>query len=526
MATPGSVIVKILGDATSATKAMDETGDKGDTLGSKMGAVGKVVAGALTGAALIDFGKNAVEAFDASAQASSALDLALKNNSSTAGVNAAAFDKLNEALAKHAIASPAVISAAEAQMATFGESKAQIQSMIPTVLDLAAKLGIDAPAAADTMDKAALGSTKALKALGIDGYKPTGDKAKDLANIQAMLTDKTKGAAQAQLDAAGPGVKIKKSMEELEVSVGSLLVPTLKKLSDILSGVIDWFTNMPGPMKDVVGVVAALAGAVFVVIEAQKAWTAVQAAFNIVMDANPLILVALAIAGLVAGIILAYQHVEWFRDIVQTAFGAVSDVITGVWNWVKSNWPLLLGILTGPIGLAVVAITTHWDDIKAGFTAVKDWISARIDDIVGFFTGMPGRLAKVASGLFDFVKDSFKTAINWVIGQWNDFKIPGIKILGHEVSPEINFPDIPTLGAGGPINGLALVGDKGPELFAGVGTIIPNHALGGTTVNVTVSARVDAGIDMGTAGVAITRMINDGISAGLDSVARKVTAGV
>jgi chromosome segregation ATPase len=44
--------------------------------------------------------------------------------------------------------------------------------------------------------------------------------------------------------------------------------------------------------------------------------------------------------------------------------------------------------------------------------------------------------------------------------------------------------------AGGPINGLSLVGEKGPELFAGRGTIIPNNALGGgaTIINVTVHA--------------------------------------
>lgn len=36
--------------------------------------------------------------------------------------------------------------------------------------------------------------------------------------------------------------------------------------------------------------------------------------------------------------------------------------------------------------------------------------------------------------------------------------------------------------SGGSINGLALVGERGPELFAGRGTIIPNHQLGGLNI--------------------------------------------
>jgi hypothetical protein len=50
-----------------------------------------------------------------------------------------------------------------------------------------------------------------------------------------------------------------------------------------------------------------------------------------------------------------------------------------------------------------------------------------------------------------------------------------------------NLP-IPALAKGGPINGPALVGEQGPELFMprSAGTIIPNHALGGTNVTIMI----------------------------------------
>jgi hypothetical protein len=40
-------------------------------------------------------------------------------------------------------------------------------------------------------------------------------------------------------------------------------------------------------------------------------------------------------------------------------------------------------------------------------------------------------------------------------------------------------PLYPGHAAGGPISGLSMVGEEGPELFVGHGTIIPNNALGG-----------------------------------------------
>lgn len=191
---------------------------------------------------------------------------------------------------------------------------------------------------------------------------------------------------------------------------------------------------------------------------ATGAMTVAQGALNLVMSLNPIFLVVAAFVALIAIVVLAYQHIDVFRAFVDAAFHMILDVISAVWNWVKDNWPLLLAILTGPIGLAVLFITSHWETIKAGFTAVKDWIAARIGDIVGFFAGLPGRLASAASGLWNFVSDGFKGALNAVIRMWNGLRIPGFSF--HQSLPgpipdiDINFggfdlPNIATLHTGG-----------------------------------------------------------------------------
>jgi hypothetical protein len=135
-------------------------------------------------------------------------------------------------------------------------------------------------------------------------------------------------------------------------------------------------------------------------------------------------------------------------DSIVAATKAAWDFVLGavqfVWRWIQANWPLLLGILLGPIALAVVLILRYWDQIKAGAAVVWDFIRGGWDSLLGFFTGIPGRAAHLFDGMFDGIKHAFVDAINAVLGLWNNLKLPGIHVPGTPFStPEINFPNVP-----------------------------------------------------------------------------------
>lgn len=245
--------------------------------------------------------------------------------------------------------------------------------------------------------------------------------------------------------------------------ISNRVVPAVKSFGSFLTGTAipaaksfgEWLDKYKGWLIPVAVAVTAVVVAwklytttLAIVGAATKAYTAMQAALNVVMSMNPIGLIVLALVGLVAGLVYAYTASETFREIVNGAFGAVLGVVTGVWNWVSDNWPLLLAILTGPIGLAVLAITSNWETIKGGFTAVKDWIGQRIDDIVGFVTGMPGRITSAASGMWDGITDAFKSAVNWIIRLWNGIKFPSLTIGGQD--PLGSFgPSLPRVTIGG-----------------------------------------------------------------------------
>lgn len=211
---------------------------------------------------------------------------------------------------------------------------------------------------------------------------------------------------------------------------------------------------------------------------ASKTWAAAQWLLNAALTANPIGLVVVAIVALVAAFVIAYQKSDKFRAVVTGAFDKVKAVASAAFGWVKKNWPLILAILTGPIGLATLAIVKNFDKIKAGFQAVIDWIKTvpgKIKDLGGKFLdagaaimgkiidgikSAAGFIGKIATGIWEAVKGLLNKAID-KINAALEFKID--LPLGKSIT--IDPPDIPHLATGGIITSptLALLGEAGRE---------------------------------------------------------------
>ena len=126
--------------------------------------------------------------------------------------------------------------------------------------------------------------------------------------------------------------------------------------------------------------------------------TAAQWALNAAMWANPIGLIILGIVALIATLGAVAYAIYRFRDTIVGAFKTA-------WNWIKDNWPLLLAIITGPIGLAVLGIILFKDDIIGAFADVRDFIigawRAVVDFIVDKFNmvkDLPGQLLDAIPG--------------------------------------------------------------------------------------------------------------------------------
>lgn len=163
-----------------------------------------------------------------------------------------------------------------------------------------------------------------------------------------------------------------------------------------------------------------------------KAWAAAQWVLNAALSANPIGLVIIAIAALVAGIIIAYKKSETFRNIVQAAFRGIQAAAQA----------LVRGFKAAMDGIARAATAT-WNAIKRGASALVSGIKMYASAITA-----PYRAAFAG----------IRAAWNSTVGG-KGFSVPGwIPGVGGK-----SFR-IPYLATGGIASGLAIVGERGAEM--------------------------------------------------------------
>jgi hypothetical protein len=300
-------------------------------------------------------------------------------------------------------------------------------------------------------------------------------------NEMDQLSKKLSGQAAASVDSFTGKMKV------LGTKIEDQTAQFAQKYGPAITAAGGAVTVMGGAIDTAGGVMKAFKGT-------QEAATAATEASTAATDAatasgwlalGPILLIIVAIAALVAAAYLIYRN--W-----NTIWAAMKAVVVDAWNWIKTNWPLLLAILLGPIGLAIAGIVKYWAQIKAGAADVINWVKAnwpllvaiitgpigiavlmiqhnwqtikdgaadavqwikdRFNDVVGFFEGLPGRMGGIFSGMFHGITDAFRSAINALIDIWNslNFTIGGWKV-GPITTPSVSvgMPHIPHLAQGG-----------------------------------------------------------------------------
>lgn len=243
-------------------------------------------------------------------------------------------------------------------------------------------------------------------------------------DIVGELGKRIKGSAETATESLGGKTKVLKAkFEDLTAHLGQKLIPIVIQVGTWFGHLVDWFTQNKTAMDAVVVVVGLIVTAMvgLVVIEkvtkfvqfAQKAW----GLLNAVMDLNPAVLIAGAIIALGVALFVCYKKVDVFHKAVDGAW----QVLQTGFHWVQAHWPLLLAILTGPIGIAVLVIKSHWSAITGGFQKVVGGIQSGVGSIVGFITGLPGRIAGAATSFGSTLLHGILTGLGSAVGAVTDF---------------------------------------------------------------------------------------------------------
>jgi hypothetical protein len=341
------------------------------------------------------------------------------------------------------------IKLAQAKLLTFGalaksadEAGGAFDRATKAAIDMGAAGFGDAASNAVQLGKALQDPIKGITALAKSGVTFTDqekEKIRTLVESNKLLEaqDLVLKAIETQVGGtaeatANDSDKMKVAFSQLSESIGIILLPLFQQLTSVLVQVADFARQNSQVIVILGGAVAGLAVAVLAANAAMKVYQATlivvkaaQFALNLVMSANPIGLVVIAIGALVAAFVLAYKNSETFRNAVKGLFEA----------------------------------------IKTGVTASVDFLKDYLNVVMGFYKSIFNGIAKLWNNTVG--------RLSFEVPDW----VPGFGGRGF------SMPQIPMLAEGGIVTGptLAMIGERGPE------AVIPlnrGNVGGNITVNV------------------------------------------
>jgi TP901 family phage tail tape measure protein len=255
--------------------------------------------------------------------------------------------------------------------------------------------------------KKMMGGATGLNTALMLGGENMGDFQKNVATVGAAGKDAGKditGWADIQKTFNFQMSQLKERLETAAITIGTKLIPVVLSVTNfflqhkivaeglavviggvLTAAVLSFATEaVVGAVKGIADIGKGLKAATTAVRDfelgqklaaaASKIMTAAQAALNMVMDANPIVLIVIALAALVAGLVYAYNHSETFRRIVQAAFHAVEQAAASVWHTLQSIWSAVAG-----------AAATVWHGIESAWNAIASVTTAVWNGISAFF---------------------------------------------------------------------------------------------------------------------------------------------
>lgn len=251
-------------------------------------------------------------------------------------------------------------------------------------------------------------------AAGFDGLAKSVDKVK-AADVAAKRMDNLKGSLE----------QLKGSLETAAIIVGTPFLKGLRGLANAFTGLINKFSELSPKTIELIGKSLAIAAVVLILIggisflvgivqSVVVAFTALGAVIGI--SGAAMFFWVIAIAAIVAGLVLLFQHNEKFRATV-----------LATWEWIKANViPVAkdLAARAAEIGqafahwfmdVAVPAINNFVTKVIEIGTAIVHWFQdvaiPAVQRFVGFITGtVVPAITRFASA----VKEKIGEAFNWL----------------------------------------------------------------------------------------------------------------
>ena len=299
-------------------------------------------------------------------------------------------------------------------------------------LDVSAGSGKSLEAVTNAMAKAQEGNTASLAKLGI-GLTAAQLKTMDMDAITKQLGNTFANQASIQADTfAGKMARLKVAFDEGKETIGSFVLDAITPMMDTVVNVV---------IPAVAGFIDSIGGK-----------EGLTSAFSGFIDGAKKIFIPV------------FEGIKFAFDQIKNAVIDNKDEFAALFNFLqKFVAPLLGGVLKlaiEGIGIALSVVINALGSTINGFQRIANVVSSIVDGVKSLISLVKNN--PMVAGLGNLIESAFG----------------GFRASGGSVS------------AGTPY----VVGERGAELFvpSSSGTIVPNNAMGGSTINITVNGAIDA----------------------------------
>ena len=424
-------IIKLGGNAQTATSKLKtemndlcKSVDRTQGLFSKLSSVSfgfNNIVGAISTA------KSSLSGFtsanQAQQEAESKLAQVMKNTMDASDAEIQSIKNLTAAQQKLGVVGDEVQLAGAQELGTYLEKSSSLEKLIPVMNDMIAQqYGYNATQEsavniATMMGKVMEGQTGALSRYGYsfttaqEAILKYGTEAQKVATLTQVITESVGGMNEALAQTPeGVGKQMANNLGDLQERVGGLinriivaLAPAIEKVFSIADNLMTWLESKLGWVESLISIaydfrymLLAVGGAIGALISITKVWQAVQTVMNVVMSANPIGLVIIAIAaliGLIATIIVKWN--EWgakvsaFLGIINPGLAILIHTI----QTFRANWQSIIdafkndGIVAGIKRIGQVLLMGILSPLKtilevaAKIPKVGKWAQAGVDKI-------------------------------------------------------------------------------------------------------------------------------------------------
>ena len=436
--------------AVADFKKLEGAGAKANFVLKKAALPAAAAVGAV-GAALFSATQAAME--DEAAQAQ--LSLSLRNVTGATNEQVASVEQM---ISKMSLASGVAddeLRPAFASLVRGTKDIALAQESFGLAMDISTQTGMDLTSVTDALAKAYQGNFKGLRSLSPEMATLIKEGA-SLEEVMNVLGGTFGGATAAAAGTAeGQMKRLGIALAETKESIGAALIPVVEKLLPLLLSFGNWAQENTTTFLVIAGVIGGIGVAILAANAAIRLWTlgtqiaaAAQWLWNAALAANPLGLIVIGIAAVIAILAIMYTKFEGVRNVVDKVFSF----------------------------------------IKTAVTTSVDFITDYVQGVLGVYKAIFNTIAKLWNNTIG--------KLSFSIPDW----VPVIGGKGFDV------PNIPMLANGGIVTSptLAMIGESGPE------AVIPLSRGGGMggSYTININGGLSSSAEIGQAVVNAIRAFN------------------